>query len=408
MRLGERIFQMFTLITAKNIPMSGPSTTESSRIGGVDALRGFTILSIMLLHNIEHFDLYHFPEMLPDWMKQTDSVIWEILFFLFGGKSYAIFALLFGLTFFIQFSNQQKRGNDFSGRFAWRLVILFLFGVVNTLFYSGDILVLYAVLGFSLIPVRKWSDTAVLITAAVLMFQPLEWYRVIMLTVDPAYTIPANLSDQFYAASGGYLTGDSITALVKGNLFNGRFASLFWSWENGRFFQTVSLFMIGMVLGRKAKFEHSEENGQFWKRVLFLSAASFIPLYLLKINIQSLFPGETGQRLGMIISSWSNMAFMALIVSSFVSIYRRRSGFLAVFSLLGRMSLTNYVMQSVIGSFIYYGYGLGMYRYTGATYSIIIGIVLCMLQILFCRWWIARYQQGPLERLWHKATWMRS
>ncbi|MBP6673304.1 MAG: DUF418 domain-containing protein, partial [Bacteroidetes bacterium] len=177
---------------------------------------------------------------------------------------------------------------------------------------------------------------------------------------------------------------------------------------NGRFFQTVSLFMIGMVLGRKGSFIPSEQNSQFWKRMMILSAAMFIPLYLLKLNIQTLFPGEIGQRLGMIVTSWSNIAFMVLIVSSFVTAYQWRAGWLTFLAPLGRMSLTNYVMQSVIGSFIYYGYGLGMYRYTGATYSIIIGIVLCGLQILFCRWWIARYQQGPLERLWHKATWMRS
>jgi uncharacterized protein len=360
----------------------------------------------MLLHNIEHFDLYHFPELLPEWMKQTDPVIWDTLFFLFGGKSYAIFALLFGLTFFIQFSNQQKNGKDFSGRFAWRLVILFIFGLVNTMFYSGDILVLYALLAFSLIPVRKWSDTAVVAAAAVLMFQPLEWYRVLMLTVDPAYALPANLSDQYYAASGGYLTGESFIALANGNLFNGRFASLFWSWENGRFFQTAALFMIGMVLGRNGMFDPTEKNGQFWKRAMVLSAAAFIPLFLLKLNIQSILPGGTGQRLGMIITSWSNMAFMTLIVASFFIAYQQGAGWLTHLSPLGRMSLTNYVMQSVIGSFIYYGYGLGMYQYTGATYSVIIGIVLCVAQILFCRWWLKRYSQGPLERIWHKATWM--
>ncbi|MFZ4620545.1 MAG: DUF418 domain-containing protein [Bacteroidota bacterium] len=386
--------------------MSAPSSSESSRIGVVDALRGFTILSIMLLHNIEHFDLYHFPDFLPVWMKQSDSIIWDTLFFLFGGKSYAIFALLFGLTFFIQFSNQEKKGKDFGGRFAWRLIILFLFGIVNTLFYSGDILVLYAVLGFFLIPVRKWSDTVVLTIAAVLMFQPLEWYRIIMLSIDHAYTVPANLSNQYFAASGGYLTGNSFTAMLSGNLFNGRFASLFWSWENGRFFQTVSLFMTGMVLGRNGRFIPSDENKKFWKNILILSAVSFIPLYIMKLNIQSLFPGESGQRLGMIISSWSNISFMTLIISSFITAYHRGTAWLTLFSPLGRMSLTNYVMQSIIGSFIYYGYGLGMYRYTGATYSLVIGTVLCLLQIFFCRWWIARFKQGPLEQLWHKATWI--
>jgi uncharacterized protein len=94
------------------------SNISSNRLHVVDALRGFAIVSIMLLHNIEHFDVYYFSESLPEWMKSLDSVIWGTLFFLFSGKSYAIFALLFGLTFYIQSENQKKRGNNFSARFA--------------------------------------------------------------------------------------------------------------------------------------------------------------------------------------------------------------------------------------------------------------------------------------------------
>ena len=98
-------------------------TNKTTRFEVVDALRGFAILSIMLLHNIEHFDLYHIPETLPEWIKTMDTVIWDTMFFMFGGKSYAIFALLFGLTFHIQMSNRQKEGYDFGGRFLWRLLL---------------------------------------------------------------------------------------------------------------------------------------------------------------------------------------------------------------------------------------------------------------------------------------------
>ena len=84
----------------------------------MDALRGFAIVSILLLHNLEHFDYYYFPPNLPEWIKSLDKIIWDSLFFLFSGKSYAIFALLFGLTFFIQSDHQAKKGKDFRGRFA--------------------------------------------------------------------------------------------------------------------------------------------------------------------------------------------------------------------------------------------------------------------------------------------------
>ena len=129
------------------------TTSIDSRLHVVDALRGFAIVSIMCLHNIEHFDFYYSPTNLPAWMLSLDKGIWDSLFFLFGGKSYAIFALLFGLTFFIQSSNQEKSGKGFRGRFAWRLVLLLVFGLINSAFYEGDILSIYAVIGFVLLPV---------------------------------------------------------------------------------------------------------------------------------------------------------------------------------------------------------------------------------------------------------------
>ena len=127
------------------------TTTNGSRLDVIDALRGFAIVSIMLLHNIEHFDFYFSPTGLPEWLKAVDKVIWDTLFFLFGGKSYAIFALLFGMTFYIQYHNREMRGEDFRARFAWRLALLLAFGLVNSMFYHGDILSIYAVLGLSLI-----------------------------------------------------------------------------------------------------------------------------------------------------------------------------------------------------------------------------------------------------------------
>jgi uncharacterized protein len=71
------------------------------------------------------------------------------------------------------------------------------------------------------------------------------------------------------------------------------------------------------------------------------------------------------------------------------------------------MSLTNYIAQSILGSFIYYGYGLGLYKYTGASFSILIGSTVIVIQIIFSHWWLKHYGQGPLERLWHKMTWIK-
>ena len=150
------------------------------RIEVVDALRGFAVMAIILLHNIEHFNLYNFPEATTDFMKALDKGVWDTLFFLFSGKAYAIFALLFGFSFFIQFDNQARKGKDFRLRFFWRLVLLFFIGCFNASFFPGEILVLYSILGIVLIPVCKLSNKVVLAIAVVLMLQPMEWGKLCM------------------------------------------------------------------------------------------------------------------------------------------------------------------------------------------------------------------------------------
>ena len=96
---------------------------KSPRIEVVDALRGFAVMAIMLLHNIEHFNFYDFPTASSAFMEAMDKGIWETLFFLFSGKAYAIFSLLFGFSFFIQYNNQAKKGKDFRLRFLCRYFV---------------------------------------------------------------------------------------------------------------------------------------------------------------------------------------------------------------------------------------------------------------------------------------------
>lgn len=382
---------------------------SSARLHVVDALRGFAIVSIMLLHNLEHFDYYFIPAGLPVWMQTLDSFIMDSMFFLFGGKSYAIFALLFGLTFFIQSDNQEKKGKDFRLRFAWRLVLLLLFGLINSAFYEGDILMIYAALGFSLIPVAKLNNKVVFIIAAVFMFQPYEWINFIWGIQNPNAVLADPGSWAYFGNMKEYIEGNSIINTLFGNLTNGRKAIILWNWENGRFFQTISLFMLGMLAGRKFLFKISDENKKFWKTVLIVSAIAFIPLFIIKDSLGSWIESEAIKRpLLTIETTWSNLAFMFILVSGFVLLFQTKVFYriLNVFSSYGKMSLSNYIIQSIIGSFIYYGFGLGLYKYTGATYCLLIGIALAILQGFFSSWWMKNHKQGPLETIWHKLTWI--
>lgn len=163
------------------------SASKIPRIEVVDALRGFAVMAIILVHNLEHFIFPVYPTEQPAWLAVLNDGVFNVIFSLFAGKAYAIFALLFGFTFYIQCHNQTKKGKDFGYRFLWRLVLLLGFATLNAAFFpAGDVLLLFAVVGLVLFLVRKWSDKAILITAIILLIQPIEWYHYIMSLLNPA------------------------------------------------------------------------------------------------------------------------------------------------------------------------------------------------------------------------------
>lgn len=390
--------------------INSQTCTKTPRIEVVDALRGFAVLAIVLIHNIEHFNLYIFPEGESAFLDSLNKYVWDTLFFLFGGKAYAIFALLFGFSFHIQLKNRERQGKSFCGRFLWRLLLLAGFGLFHALFYSGDILVLYAIVGIVLIPVRNVSNRQVLLIAILLMLQPLELGKFFYALCTPDYVFQPQ-SDYFWIKTQEGLKSPSFIALVQSNLCNGEWYSLSWAWNNGRFFQTASLFMLGMLIARENLFVYSERTIAYWKKVLIAGIISFIPLYLTTIILsESGLSPELLVPLKVTLSSWANVAFMFILVSLFILLWYR-SNLKKTFSYLipyGKMSLTNYIGQSIMGSFIYFGYGLALYPYLGITYSLLTGLLLFAIQLAFCRWWLASHKQGPLETIWHKATWIKS
>lgn len=384
---------------------------DNKRNVAVDALRGFAVMGIMLLHNIEHFNFYSFPEPSSETVKALDTSLWDMMFFAFSGKTYAIFALLFGFTFYLQSRNAEKRGEDFKNRFMWRLLLLLGFGFINAAFFPGEILVLYALIGFVLVPVRHWNDKALFALAIFLMLQPVEWCKVIYSAFNPS----ENPQQMIFSLGDVYpqLGGDSFWEMVKVNLVTGQLASLNWAWCYGRVFQTASLYMLGILLGRKGFFNASstealEKCCLFWTRVLCISLPITLIMYYLKEFVYTQIEIEFMlSSLKTILNSWYNLFFMLCIVSAFLLLYWCNNGKLQkILAPYGRMSLTDYVSQSMVGSFLYFGYGLELHKVCGTTCSLLVGIVFLLIQVAFAHWWFRHYKRGPLETIWHKLTWI--
>jgi uncharacterized protein len=381
-----------------------------NRIHLLDVLRGFALVSIMLLHSIEHFDIYYFPESLPVWMKALDSKIWDTLFFIFGGKSYSIFALLFGVTYAIQLSRQEELGKSFDARFAWRMLLLLGFGILNSAFFQGDILSIYAVIGLLLIPLSKLSEKAMMGIAIFLMLLPYEWVHLIYAVQHPDEKINDPISWSYFGNMFEYIDSPSLWDIIIGNLTNGKIGVLLWNWENGRYFTILALFLFGYILAKRNLFEWNEWSERFWKKTFVIASFAFVPLYYIQIQKGDFITSAIILRpLLTMETAWTNFAFMMILVSGLTLLFYKTKmrSWLMYFSSFGKMSLSNYIIQSVIGGAIFYGWGLCLYKYTGATYGIFIGFAMTLVMGVFCKWWEKYHKQGPLETLWHKATWFK-
>ena len=365
-------------------------------------------MAILLVHNLEHFIFPVYPADTPGWLNALDQGVFSVVFTLFAGKAYAIFALLFGFTFYIQSDNRRRQGRDFGCRFLWRLVLLAGFATLNAAFFpAGDVLLLFVVVGLVLFVARNWSDGAVLAAAVVFLLQPVEWYHCIAGLVSPAHRLPDLGVGEMYAQVAEYTRGGNFGEFILGNITLGQKASLLWAVNAGRFFQTAGLFLLGLWIGRKRLFISSEKNYRFWVRTLVISAVAFAPLYALKELVLE-NDGVVRQSVGTVFDMWQKLAFTGVLVASFVLSYRNRRFGKAVGNLrfYGKMSLTNYISQSVIGAFVYFPFGLYLAPRCGYTASLLIGILVFLLQVRCCKWWLARHKQGPLEYVWHKWTWM--
>lgn len=384
------------------------SITRHPRVDVADALRGFAVLAIILLHSIEHFNYYTFPDPATQstWLNFCDKAIWDGLFFLFGGKAYAIFALLFGFSFFIQHDNQRMTGRDFRLRFCWRLVLLFLIGCVNAAFFTGEILVMYSLVGFVLVLTCRLPTRWLVAIGALCMLQPVALYHTARSAADPAYVVPALDWVSCWQVTNQMQSGGTFLQMVKANLWEGQLFSLGWAWDHGRIFQTAGLFIFGMLVGRQGWFLRPQLHRWGW--VLTGALIAFFPLHGLQGMMGNYIttPNVLSQ-LTIVVSSLANLAFMLILVSGILFGYynsRKTAKMLSLLIPYGKLSMTNYVTQGIIGSAIFYNWGLHTSLCT--TYSVMVGVAIFIVQYAFCRFWVGRHGHGPLEYMWKKATWI--
>lgn len=379
----------------------------NGRIELADALRGFALLGIMILHAIEHFDFYHVPDKNPEIFNSIDPYVLNIVYFLFSGKSYSIFSLMFGFSFFIQMDRAKSKGIDFTWRFLWRLTILLMIGYLFSLIYIGEILTIYALMGIPLILFYRVDKKVLTGLAVLFILQIPTIINIISSYTNPDFALERNFGRGLYGEAFDIFANGSFCDVVKFNSWKGHIAVWAWTYYNGRYLQLFGLFLIGLALGKIRFFENYEKYRKAMIVTLVTAFVTFSILFTLLRKLPTF--GIPEPRFGMyytLIKSYSDIALTTVYVSIIIIIHQivNKKNAIPNLASYGRMSLTNYILQPLIGIPLFYGYGLALYPYFGPTMSLLYGILFLVLQIWFSKIWLKHFFYGPFEWLWRSLT----
>jgi uncharacterized protein len=378
--------------------------SPASRLEVVDVLRGFALMALFLVHIIESYELF--------WATEKPGLVSEVVLGLFMGKSFSLLALCFGFSFFILMDRAAARGVDFSARFAWRLLVLEAIGFAHALIYRGDIIQTLAAMGLLLlIAHRVRSNRALIAAACFLLVGPTLIVQLIaaasgagwanrppMSSIDPGMPI--------------YLHGSWWQA-VKVNLWAGQQSKYWFFLEYGRLVQILGLYLVGMVLGRTGFFGDLAKSRGWRAAALPCAAAIALGLYWWREDLRLWFTAlgygaAAGRAFWTLVNLWLELAGTAFWALLMIALYDGPARRLVhVLAAPGRLTLTFYILQSVVFVPVFYGYGLGMYARWDASERLLVGLAAIVVQIIVAHLWLARFQYGPIEWAWRALTYLR-
>jgi uncharacterized protein len=365
-------------------------TGSAERIGAIDVLRGIALLGVVAMNVVTEFRVSIFERFLfpkaP--LSPIDSAVETILMLFVDLKALALFSLLFGAGLAIQFERLGKSGSR-AVLLVRRLAVLLAFGLIHLcLIWNGDILTQYALAGFIVLPFLfgpRW----------LLAFATLTLFGIYlaMQAFPPPGLWPgtAALAQDVVEAHRIYPTGGFLDVLA----FRLREIPLIADLHGYIFPRTIGLFLLGALAWRSGILRNPP------RRLIFSIAMVCIGLgaALILAHAGRLVAGGRiallAEPLGTILLA---LGYGAAIIG--IANLDRGKRLLGWAAPVGRMAFTNYLAQSVILGWIFYGYGLGLFGKLGVTNALAIGLAVYIVQVPFSTWWLGRYRYGPVEWLW--------
>lgn len=373
----------------------------------IDIARGFAVLGMLTVNMLSFSGYSHVP------LREMDLahrfVVWFIKFTA-EAKFYPLFAFLFGWGAAIQMRRAAEREAPFAPLYVRRLIILLLIGLVHAVFvWEGDILVTYALLGLPLLLFRRRSDRTILLTAIVCILIP-----VLLSMPGPAASIRDLHTRAVTPLQQGMMEGYHDNLYADGSypaMVEQRLKALGFSYGNIIYWapHIFGMFLLGLYAGRRRMFYTIGGHLALFRRTMWVGLAVGLPLTFIFVTASgspNLVPAAYRELAVRGARTIGGSALCLLYISGIVLLTRKRRWMqrLSPLAFVGRAALSNYLLQSVICTLVFYGYGLGLYGELGPAVTILLTLLLFRAQVGLSRWWMQQHRFGPAEWLWRSLA----
>ncbi len=389
---------------------------RASRIVEVDIVRGFALFGVALVN------MYGFGADSIAWDLQIDKFAFAIMRIFFESKSWPLFSMLFGFGFAVQLQRTQARGLRFLPIYLRRLAVLFVLGAAHALLYDGDILMLFAELGFGLLVVRRLSTRWLFLLAVALMLvfplarfsltldQHADWEEIQSVGEARAELEREQHSHVYATGFLAEVVSDKSSSIPADPLEDVD------SPESG--LAVFAMFLLGFSVGRSGVLRDIPGHVVPISRVrawgLGFGLAAMVTERALAVTagyavFQPQQAGSGAQFAGDLLFAFGTTALALGYAATLILAAQIPRGMAALLPLagVGRLALTVYLTQTLMFTTLFYGYGFGQAFRLGPAAVTAWAVMIFAVQVVACQWWLKRFRFGPVEWLWRSLTYLK-
>ncbi|MEO0557204.1 MAG: DUF418 domain-containing protein [Bacteroidota bacterium] len=396
--------------------MAAP-TVARERYEVLDALRGFALFGILLANLNSFFGLYFLSSSEIVGLPLADRLVLFGIDWFVEGKFYTIFSLLFGMGCALQMPRFDAGPDAFRWYWIRRMLLLMAIGLTHMFFvWNGDILTLYSVLGLILLPLARLQTKTLWVVAVVLLLIPLANHAIVMATQDAAFWSSLSRLSDGWKESLGYgglslfemrTSSDPREVLII-NMLQAVKRPIGYL-MTARYQQVLGIFVLGVIFARTLtpRIQGNEPIPTRWWLVPGLIGLVFSFAYAwTKWATGSYFGLDAFGLLQAVVYHICAPTLGVGLAGAFYTLWRSRgrSAIMSRLALLGRMALTNYILQTTLAMLLFFGYGLGLMGTLPYAAIPLVAVVIFLFQTRFSAFWLSRYPQGPLELAWKRLA----